>query len=149
MNTLPDDAVRLSLVIERLVRAFRPLTADDPLSQAAAAVLSRLDTSGPSGVTGLARAERVTQPAMTQLIARLHNEGLVSRAADRHDRRSVVVSLTDAGRTALEHRRARRATRVAQALGELDPDERRAVSLALGAMEHLTHAAHELGDRDE
>lgn len=112
-------------------------------------MLSRLDTSGPSGVTGLARAERVTQPAMTQLIARLHNEGLVSRAADQHDRRSVVVSLTDAGRTALEHRRARRAAHVAQALGELDPDERHAVCLALGAMEHLTHAAHELGDRDE
>lgn len=142
MNPQPDDATRLSLAIERLVRAFRPLTEEDPLSQAAAAVLSRLDMSGPSGITGLARAERVTQPAMTQLVNRLHGEGLVTREASPSDRRSVVVALTTEGWNALDERRARRARRVAASLESIDADARHRILSALPALEQFIDATY-------
>lgn len=149
MDSSSNDAARLSLVIEQLVRAFRPLTAGDPLSQAAAAVLSRLDTSGPRGVTGLARAERVTQPAMTQLVTRLHDEGLVSREASPTDRRSVVVSLTERGRDALADRRARRAEHVAEALAGVETADQRAIFAALPGLENFVRAAQQLENASE
>lgn len=149
MEFTPADAARLSLMIEHLVRAIRPLATDDTLSQAAAAVLSRLDTSGPSGVTDLARAEHVSQPAMTQLVARLHDDGLVARTPSPADRRSVVVSLTDAGRVALATRRARRTGFIADSLSELDDREQRDIIAALPAFERLVEATRERGAAGE
>lgn len=143
MTLAQADAERLSLDLERMVRALRALITDDPLSQSASAVLSRLDTDGPSGVTVLARAERVSQPAMTQLVGRLHADGLVNRGAADGDRRTVLVSLTDDGRTALENRRRIRAARVADALQSLDAMDGRALLAALPAFERLTAIMHD------
>jgi DNA-binding MarR family transcriptional regulator len=140
MNNGASDAERLSLVVERLVRSLRARSSEDPLTQAAAGVMSRLDVDGPSGVTALARAERVSQPAMTQLIARLHDEGLVVREVSPRDRRSVVVTLTDAGRDALEARRALRSERLLEALGRLGAEKRADLSRALPALEELAEA---------
>ena len=137
-----ESADRLSLVIERLVRSLRALTANDPLSQAASSVLSRLDTSGPSGVTALARAERVTQPAMTQLISRMHADGLVMREASASDRRSTVITPTATGLAALHRRRERRAARVSEALTALTAAEREQLEQALPALERLAEITH-------
>ncbi len=145
MNFTPTDAARLSLLIEQLVRAIRPLATDDALSQAAAAVLSRLDATGPGGVTDLARAEGVSQPAMTQLVARLHDDGLVSRTPSPTDRRSVIVTLTDAGRAALATRRARRTEFITDSLMELDGNEQRVIVAALPALDRLVEATRERG----
>jgi DNA-binding transcriptional ArsR family regulator len=68
--------------IERLIGLFRSLSPPSGLSLTAAATLATLERSGPSRLTSLAVKEGVTQPAMTQLIARLQESGLVSRTAD-------------------------------------------------------------------
>ncbi|GGF30433.1 MarR family transcriptional regulator [Microbacterium sorbitolivorans] len=149
MDFTPTDAARLSLLIEQLVRAIRPLATDDALSQAAAAVLSRLDATGPGGVTDLARAEGVSQPAMTQLVARLNDDGLLSRTPSPTDRRSVVVTLTDAGRAALATRRARRTEFIRDSLMELDGGEQRAIVAALPALGRLVEATRERGAAGE
>lgn len=149
MDFTPTDAARLSLLIEQLVRAIRPLATDDALSQAAAAVLSRLDATGPGGVTDLARAEGVSQPAMTQLVARLNDDGLLSRTPSPTDRRSVVVTLTDAGRAALATRRARRTEFISDSLMELDGGEQRAIVAALPALGRLVEATRERGAAGE
>ena len=81
----------------------------DGLSLTAAATLATLERSGPRRLTALAVREGVTQPAMTQLIARLQDSGLVDRAADPADGRVVQVRLTDEGRELLARRRAVRA----------------------------------------
>lgn len=146
MDIAQVDPARLSLDLERFVRALRTRIADDPLSQSAAAVLSRLDTDGPCGVTELARAEKVSQPAMTQLVSRLKADGLVARRTAEEDRRTVRVSLTDAGLAALEHRRATRAEKVGAALRSLSDEERRSLLESLPALERLTAALHGGGD---
>jgi len=142
MDIAQADAARLSLNLERFVRALRTHIADEPISQSAAAVLSRLDADGPSGVTELARAERVSQPAMTQLVSRLRADGLVARRTAEEDRRAVRVSLTDEGLAALERRRATRAEKVEVALRSLSGAEQRSLLASLPALEHLAAVLH-------
>src|ERR1700733_11217102 len=108
--------------MERLGRLFRPLNTADGLSLTAAATLATLERSGPSRLTSLAVKEGVTQPAMTQLIARLQESGLVGRTADPADGRVVQVRLTDEGRAILARRRAVRAERLAGVLAGWGPE---------------------------
>jgi DNA-binding MarR family transcriptional regulator len=127
--------------LERLVGLFRWLSPPSGLSLTAAATLATLERSGPVRLTALADREAVTQPAMTQLVARLQAAGLVTRAADPGDGRVVQVEITDAGRAVLAQRRAVRAERLAAMLDDLSAAERAALAAALPAMDRLT-AAH-------
>ena len=52
--------------------------------------------------TGLARETGLSSGAMTNRIDKLELRGLVVRAADKSDRRAVIVSLTDAGQRAID-----------------------------------------------
>src|SRR5215469_8579250 len=74
------------------------------MSLTSASTLSTLERSGPCRLTALAAAEGVTQPAMTQLVGRLADAGLVTKCADPADGRVVHVQLTDAGRDHLARR---------------------------------------------
>ena len=67
--------------LERMIGLFRSLSPPSGLSLTAAATLATLERSGPCRLTSLAVQEGVTQPAMTQLIGRLQESGLVRRAA--------------------------------------------------------------------
>ena len=52
--------------------------------------------------TRLARETGLSSGAMTNRIDKLESRGLVTRAADENDRRAVIVSLTKAGRRAID-----------------------------------------------
>ena len=133
-------AAAVAARIERLMGLFRSLSPPSGLSLTAAATLATLERSGPSRLTSLAVKEGVTQPAMTQLIARLQESGLVSRTADPADGRVVLVRLTDEGRATLARRRAVRAERLAEILARLSPEEQAALSAALPVMDALANA---------
>jgi DNA-binding MarR family transcriptional regulator len=127
----------LAAAIERLIGLFRSLSPANGLSLTAAATLATLERSGPCRLTWLAVREGVTQPAMTQLIGRLQDAGLVDRIADPADGRVVRVRLTADGKATLAGRRAVRADRLAELLGRLAPDEQQTLAAALPAMEAL------------
>jgi DNA-binding MarR family transcriptional regulator len=124
--------------IERLLTLLRSLAPRDGLSFTAAATLATLERSGPSRLTLLAVNEGVTQPAMTQLVARLLDAGLIARASDPSDRRVVEVSITAEGSALLSRRRAARAGGLARMLARLSPEDQAALAAALPAMEALT-----------
>ena len=126
--------------LERLIGLFRSLSPANGLSLTAAATLATLERSGPCRLTSLAIREGVTQPAMTQLIGRLADAGLVERIADPADGRVVQVRLTADGKATLAGRRAVRADRLAGLLTMLSADEQRALAAALPAMEALASA---------
>src|SRR5579862_7323060 len=90
-------AAGIAAGMERLVRLFRAINTADGLSLTAAATLATLDRSGPCRLTSLAIGEGVTQPAMTQLVARLEDAGLATRTQDPNDRRVVAVGITAEG----------------------------------------------------
>lgn len=126
--------------IERLIRLFRWLSPPDGLSLTAAATLATLERSGPHRLTSLAAREGVTQPAMTQLIARMEHMGLVSREPDPADGRVVQVNITGEGAALLARRRSVRAERLAGILARLSPQERAALAAALPAIDALVSA---------
>ena len=126
--------------LERLIGLFRSLSPPDGLSLTAAATLATLERPGPRRLTALAAQEGVTQPAMTQLIARLQDSGLVGRDADPDDGRVVQVRLSEAGREMLARRRAVRAERLALILARISPEDQAALAAALPAIDALTSA---------
>ncbi len=136
------DATEVAAALEGLFRLVRWLSPAG-LSLTAAATLATLDRIGPSRLTELAAREGVTQPAMTQLIARLSEQGLTGRAADPADGRVVQVQLTDAGRDLIATRRMVRAERVSGLLTSLTPAERAALIAALPALHTLAAARPE------
>jgi DNA-binding MarR family transcriptional regulator len=133
-------AAGIAAGLERLVRLVRSISTADGLSLTTAATLATLERSGPCRLTSLAVREGVTQPAMTQLIARLEESGLADRTADPSDGRVVQVRITDAGRALLARRRAARAERLALILDRLAPDDLAALEAALPAIDALANA---------
>jgi DNA-binding MarR family transcriptional regulator len=136
----PGLASGLAAAIERLMGLFRSLSPANGLSLTAAATLATLERSGPCRLTWLAVREGVTQPAMTQLIGRLQDAGLVDRIADPADGRVVQVRLTADGEATLAGRRAVRADRLAGLLAKLSLDDQHALAAALPALEALASA---------
>ena len=139
----PALAAGVAAGLERLIGLFRWLSPPSGLSLTAAATLATLERSGPRRLTALAAREGVTQPAMTQLVARLQEAGLAERVADPADGRVVQVRITAEGQAMLAGRRAVRAQRIAGLLARLSPDEQAALAAALPAMEALASAQRE------
>jgi DNA-binding MarR family transcriptional regulator len=139
---LTDDelAAGVTAGAEQLARLLRSLNPPDGLSSTAGATLGTLERSGPYRLTVLAAREGVTQPAMTQLIARLEHAGLVRRAPDPADGRVVEVHITGAGTALLARRRAVRTEQLAGILARLSPEERSALEAALPAIDALVSA---------
>ena len=134
---IDDLAERLDDAVVALRSATLPRGG---LSLTAAATLARLRRNGPARVTELAVAEGISQPSMTSLIARLADQGLVGRAADPHDGRAVVLTLTPAGEQVLAQRRAERARQITGPLGGLSPDDVQRIDDALPALIRLADA---------
>ena len=141
-HDLADRALATAVAagLERLIGLFRWISPSSGLSLTAAATLATLERSGPRRLTALAAREGVTQPAMTQLVARLQDSGLAERVADPADGRVVQVRITAEGQALLAGRRAARAERVAVLLARLSPDEQAALAAALPAMDALANA---------
>ena len=70
-------------------------------------VLSWLE-EGPATAGELAVRERVSAPSMSKSVSELEERGYVKRALAPHDARQKIVSLTAAGRRALQRARADR-----------------------------------------
>ena len=133
-------AAELSAGLERVVGLLRALSQPSGLSLTAVATMAALERTGPGRLTALAAMAGVTQPAMTQLVSRLEDAGLVRREADAADGRVVQVVITDEGRVTLARRRARRADRLAVILAQLSPEHRAALTAALPALDALASA---------
>ena len=133
-------AVGLSAGLERVVGLLRALAQPSGLSMTATSTMAALERTGPARLTVLANRASVTQPAMTQLISRLEDAGLVRREADIADGRVVRVAITDEGKAVMARRRAARAEQLAAILSQLSPEHRAALAAAVPALDALTSA---------
>ena len=135
--TLDALAAALTTDLEQIFRLFRSLSPASGLSMTAAATLAGIERLGPQRLTVLAAREGVTQPAMTQLISRLEESGLVRREASPEDGRVVMVVITDEGRSVLARRRSVRSDRMAAIIAQLRPEHRATLAIALPALDAL------------
>jgi MarR family transcriptional regulator, lower aerobic nicotinate degradation pathway regulator len=100
-------------------------------------VLRMIDVRGPSPQADVARHLLVTAPVITRLASALVEAGLVERGRDPKDRRTVLLSLTPAGR---RRARAMRRDLLAAARELLEPlpaGRRAAVAAALEELQVL------------
>jgi DNA-binding MarR family transcriptional regulator len=80
---------------------LRQLGYGAPQSSTSLSVLTLLAQEGPTRISALAAAAGVSSPAMTGLVSRLHQDGLVNRLNDPHDGRATLIDITPSGRERL------------------------------------------------
>jgi DNA-binding MarR family transcriptional regulator len=135
-TSLASAAAVYGLLATLLRRAPRDI------SLTSLATLSTLDRAGTKRITELAAIEGVTQPSMTTLIASLEKQGLVTRAGDPKDKRVSLVSLTEAGREYMLHRRHAGTEAFAALVSQLPPDQATALAAAIPALTRLRDLDH-------
>lgn len=103
-----ETADRIHSAAIRLLRMLR--TADDEtgLSAPRLSALSVLVFVGAQSLKSLARAEQVTPPTMSKLVAELEADGLVAKRPDKTDARAVRIEATAKGRAVMIAGRKRR-----------------------------------------
>jgi DNA-binding MarR family transcriptional regulator len=110
-----------------LTRAFNAEDVWEDLSMKEYDVLYTLSKCPePIRLTDLNRHVLLSQPALSRMVDRLADQGLIDRTVDTGDRRGVRLSLTPEGR-AVQRRIGRRHGRsvAREMLGQLTPDELR------------------------
>lgn len=123
-GTTDQLAVELRIALLKTARRLRSMKSLDELSDGQFSVLAHLHVHGPRTPGELADTEHVRPPSMTRTINALVESGLVQRTDHPTDRRQVLISLSEAGRAAVEETRLRRAQWLGGRLELLSPDER-------------------------
>jgi DNA-binding MarR family transcriptional regulator len=93
------------------------------ISAAQLSALSVVGFGGPCTLGELARAEQVTPPTITRIVAALEADGLVTRHGDTKDGRVSRIAITPTGTQMLEVGRARRTARLAGRLRSLPAED--------------------------
>ncbi|MEV4516761.1 MarR family transcriptional regulator [Dactylosporangium sp. NPDC049525] len=123
----------LTTLIEDFNTLFIRLPMVQRLGFSALSVVHTLSRRGPMRLTALTATEQLTQPAITSLVQRLEEDGLVERRADPTDGRAVLVTLTAAGADIVRSRHASRVDRLAELIAGLDGAEQDAIAAAMPA----------------
>ena len=139
---MTDDAVNSEAVADKLNSAMIHLLRRAAREDAAAGIgpaqlsaLSVLVFGGDMTLGRLAQAEHVRPPTMTRVVAALEAAGLVRKDASAHDRRSVRVSATPAGRRLMQAARRRRIQALAGRLEGLSEGDLSTLERAAALME--------------
>jgi DNA-binding MarR family transcriptional regulator len=114
-HEIDQIAAALRVSIGLLVSRLRQSQVGD-LSMPERSALSRLDRSGPSTASALARLEQISPQSIGATLGALEETTRLERHSDPADGRLVVLSVTDHGRQVLADRRSARVEQLAQAL---------------------------------
>src|SRR5580693_2976297 len=141
----PGLATALRISVSRLARRLRVERSaaglgEPDLSETQLAALATLERHGAMTPGELAEHEKVQPPSMTRVIAVLEQRALVMRAAHATDKRQVMLTVTDAGRTLVYQSRRLRDAWLARRLRELTPQERAKLRAAAPILEKLSQS---------
>jgi DNA-binding MarR family transcriptional regulator len=138
-ETIPAglDVAELAAVIEEFNSRFIRLPTTGRLSFTTLSVLHTLSRCSPLRLSALTATEQVTQPAVTQIVTRLEQDGLVVRRPDPGDGRAVLVHITQAGVELVAARHAERVSKLAALTDRLSLADRQAIAAALPALAQI------------
>ena len=140
VDNLSPNAVAnaLQVSIGVFTRQLRQAPVDGGLTFSELLALSRLERVGSATTSDLARGEQITPQAMGSTLAALEERGLVARHADPSDGRRVLMSMTKAGKQALQSRRNARSEQMARVLANrFTRAEMKALMVAAPLIERL------------
>jgi DNA-binding MarR family transcriptional regulator len=123
-KTLENSVIDLLHAIGLVVRRARSAAASHGLSLTESAVMARLAREGPATTADLARAEGMKPQSMGTTIAALEEMGMVERKPHPTDGRQVNIALTAKGAAVRKSAGDAKRTWLAQAISQLDEDER-------------------------
>jgi DNA-binding MarR family transcriptional regulator len=145
----PDT--ELAEVVARLRRAMRRAarTADpgNPLSVAQLELLSCLAENPGARPSRLARLLNLAPNSVTTLVTGLRSRELVTSVSGGSDRRTVQLTLTEAGESAVRTWQSTNAAILRAALADLHPGWQHLITAALPALGELITAIDHLADR--
>ena len=102
----PQLSQQVLVALRRIIRATdlhsRQLLREFGVTGPQLAVLRAVGDQGGRSGSALARAVSVSLPTVADIVARLESRGLVTRQRSSSDKRQVVVSLTEKGRSLLD-----------------------------------------------
>lgn len=122
------------------IHLLRRVAREDPKAGTSPARLSALSVlvfAGPQTVTELASMERVKVPTMSRLVSAMEAEGLIRRAQNGADGRSVVLYATAKGKRVLDRARELRLSLLEELLSEASPSELATVRAAAAIVDRL------------
>jgi DNA-binding MarR family transcriptional regulator len=137
------DVDRLTTVIEDFNTIFIRLPSVRKFNFSTLSVLHTLARGGPMRLTDLLKTEQLKQPALTSLVARLEQDGLIKRRPDPTDGRAMLLSLTREGRQIVRSRHAHRVARLTDLVDQLTDDERAVLVSSMDVLTRLTEIATE------
>ncbi|MGD0008827.1 MAG: MarR family transcriptional regulator [Terriglobia bacterium] len=123
-KTLDTAVIDFIHALGLLVRRVRAAAASHELSLTESAVMARLARDGPATTADLARAEGMKPQSMGATIAALEERGIVERKPHPTDRRQVNIELTAEGAAVRRSAKDAKLTWLAQAIAQLDEQER-------------------------
>ncbi len=131
-----DDVLRqwTEVFMGRSMRDFSAFMRNYGLSMPQVLLLFRLYYQGQCGVSDIADHLAVTNPAASQTIDRLVQQGLLERKEDPNDRRAKQIDLSPAGRQLLLDSIEARVRWVAELTTVLSPEEQAVIITALNAL---------------
>lgn len=127
-------AGRIRLVVTRLNRRLRQ-EGETGLGASTFSALATISRRGPLPLGELAALEGVKPPSITNTVAALEAQGLVTRLADPADRRVSRVSVTPRGRLRLLRSRTRKTAYLAGRLAALGERELQVLEEAASILE--------------
>lgn len=131
-------AAQLRAVTVGLIRRLRSTASPGDLTWSQESALLRLETGGPQTISQLARAEGTRSQSMGAIVASLEAQGLVDRAADARDGRQSIITVSDAGRIALDDARAVKQDWLAERLTyEFNQDEQGILAQAVPLLQRI------------
>jgi DNA-binding MarR family transcriptional regulator len=128
---------RLRRVIGRLARLLNAAPVSENLTPTQASVLGIVAHRGPIGMTEVADIEGLNPTMLSRVVAKLVDDGFLTRQPAPADQRAVQLDATDAGRDVHLRIIKSRTETVARILDGLSPDVTEALHDALPALEAL------------
>jgi DNA-binding MarR family transcriptional regulator len=123
-KTLEIAVIDFTQAIGLLVRRMRAAAGSQELSFTEAIVMARLAKNGPATTADLARAEGMKPQSMGTTIAALEDMRMVERKPHPTDGRQVNIALTAKGAAVRKSAKDAKRTWLAQAIAQLDEQER-------------------------
>src|ERR1700749_3348900 len=138
-------ATGLRISVSRLARRLRTQRStsgmtEAGLSETQLAALSALEVHQAMTRGELAEHEKVQPPSMTRVIAVLEERNLVLRSPHPTDRRQVILTVTEEGRTVVQRVRRRKDAWLARQLTGLTAEERATLRAAVPILEKLSQS---------
>jgi DNA-binding MarR family transcriptional regulator len=135
MITPEQVGERYLAVHHRMFRAVNDEMAGCGLSMARTKILRRLCEQGPTRQSVLAADFALSPHSITDIVDGLERLGLAERRPDPVDRRAKLVTITDAGQTALDVANATWQRLLTQIFGSLSQADRETLLRLLGSLD--------------